>query len=136
MADPPATTALPKLSITRTRDSMSPSAGETVQTPDSKPSGAFAIFKSLTGGKISRGSNSASPASFAQPSVAVSATQPAIYGGPPNYEQLYERLKPGNTLADRISAAESLRLAVQDYPLSGVRYMTQSDSRNILTMLR
>jgi len=39
---------------------------------------------------------------------------------PPNYEHLYEQLKPDNSLANRVSAAESLRLAVQDYPLSGV----------------
>jgi hypothetical protein len=103
-----------------TQASMSPSAGEVAQTPEPKSSGAFAIFKSFTGGKSSKSPNAQPQASLVQHLSQANALQPATYGGPPNYEQLYGQLKAGNELADRISAAESLRHAVQDYPLSGV----------------
>jgi hypothetical protein len=43
-----------------------------------------------------------------------------IYGGPLDYDTLYAQLKDGRTLADRRSAADSLRGALQDYPLDGV----------------
>jgi hypothetical protein len=36
------------------------------------------------------------------------------------YEHLYTQLKAGKTLAERLSAADSLRLALADYPLNGV----------------
>jgi hypothetical protein len=114
-------TVFPKPSIPQTQASMSPSAGEVAQTPESKSSGAFSIFKSFTGAKLSKSPNPQSPASIVQHLNGGNALHPTIYGGPPNYEQLYEQLKAGNDLADRISAAEFLRHAVQDYPLSGVR---------------
>jgi hypothetical protein len=100
---------------------MSPAVGDTTQTPESKSTSGFAsVFKSLTGSKSSRGPNPQSPAAVAQHPNGAHTLQPAIYGGPPNYEHLYEQLKPERPLASRLSAAESLRLAVQDYPLSGV----------------
>jgi hypothetical protein len=34
------------------------------------------------------------------------------------YEHLYTQLKAGKTLAERLSAADSLRLALADYPLN------------------
>lgn len=109
------------LAPTTPRVSMSPSAGDVTQTPDSKPSGGFAsVFKNLTGSRSSKSPNPQSPASLPQQSNGSSALQPAIYGGPPNYEQLYEQLKVENPLSERIAAAESLRIAVQDYPLSDV----------------
>lgn len=107
--------------ITR-RASMSPTAGDATQTPDSKPSGGFAsVFKNLTGSRSTKSPNPQSPASIAPQVNGGSALQPAAYGGPPNYEQLYAQLKAGNPLSERIAAAESLRHAVQDYPLSSVR---------------
>src|SRR5271156_5516066 len=101
---------------------MSPSSGDVAQTPEPKStSGLASVFKSLTGSKSSRRPNPQSPASIAHQLSSGNTLQNAIYGGPPNYEQLYEQLNVGNSLADRLAAAASLRHAVQDYPLSGVR---------------
>ncbi len=103
--------------------SMSPPAGEVSQTPESKTSSGFAsVFKSLTGGKPSKSPVPHSPATVPQQSAIAGANvlPTAVYGGPPNYEQLYEQLKAGNPLADRVIAASALRYAVQDYPLSSV----------------
>jgi len=114
-------TVFPKPPEPKTQASMSPSAGVVAQTPEPKSSSAFAnVFKSLTGNKLTKSPHSQSPVSLSQQFNGASNLQPTIYGGPPNYEQLYEQLKPGNAISDRIAAAESLRLAVQDYPLSGV----------------
>lgn len=78
-------------------------------------------FKSLTGSKSTRSPHPQSPASILAPQLTAGNTlKKAIYGGPPNYEQLQEQLKEGNTLPERLAAAESLRHAVQDYPISGV----------------
>jgi hypothetical protein len=105
---------------------MSPSAGDVAQTPESKPTSGFAsVFKNLTSSRSTKSLNPQSPASVAQQLSEASSRQSAIYGGPPNYEQLYGQLKAGNSLADRLSAAESFRHAVQDYPLSGVRQINQ-----------
>lgn len=101
-----------------TRVSMSPASGDIAQTPESKSSSGLAsVFKSLTGNKLSRTTNASANA---QPPSSAGNLQSAIYGGPPNYEQLYEQLKIGNPLPERISAADSLRHAVNSYPLSGV----------------
>jgi hypothetical protein len=110
---------------------MSPAVGDVAQTPEPKSASGFAsVFKqAFTGNKSSRSPNPQSPASIAQHLSGANALQLAIYGGPPNYEHLYEQLKAENPLAYRISAAESLRLAVQDYPLSGV-YTYRSRIRN------
>jgi hypothetical protein len=43
-----------------------------------------------------------------------------MLGGPTEYEEFYQKLKPENSLSERIVAADALRLAVTDYPLSGV----------------
>jgi hypothetical protein len=110
----------PTIPELETRVSMSPAIGDVAQTPEPKSTSGFAsVFKSLTGNKSSRSPNPQSPGSIAHPNGS-NALQPSIYGVPPNYEHLYEQLKPDNSLANRVSAAESLRLAVQDYPLSGV----------------
>jgi hypothetical protein len=104
-----------------TRSSMSPAVGDTAQIPEPKSTSGFAsVFKSLTGNKSSRSPNPQSPAAVAQHPNGAHPLQPSIYGGPPNYEHLYEQLKPERPLAERVSTADSLRLAVQDYPLSGV----------------
>jgi hypothetical protein len=105
----------------KTRDSMSPSSGDAAQPPETKStSGLASVFKSLTGNKLSKSLNPQSPASIAQQLNSANTLQSAIYGGPLDYEQLHEQLKIGHPLSDRLAAAESLRHAVQDYPLSGV----------------
>lgn len=101
-----------------TRASMSPSSGDVVQTPEPKSSSSLVnVFKSLTGNKLK---NLPSPAPIAQQLHNSNSLKHAAYEGPPNYEQLHEHLKAGNPLTDRLAAAESLRHAVQDYPLSSV----------------
>jgi len=104
------------------RVSMSPSSGEVTQTPEPKSTnGLVNVFKSLTGNKSTRSPHPQSPASTVAPQLTTANTlKKAIYGGPPNYEQLQEDLKEGNPLPERLAAAESLRHAVQDYPISGV----------------
>ncbi len=101
---------------------MSPS-GDVAQTPESKSSGFVNVFKNLTGNRSSKAPGTQSSASIAQQLNGPINLQTAVYGGPPNYEQLYEQLKVGNNLADRTAAAKLLRNAVQDYPLSGVCFL-------------
>jgi hypothetical protein len=110
---------------------MSPTVGDAAQIPEPKSSSGFAsVFKSLTGSKSSRSPNPQSPAAVAQHLNGAHTLQSSIYGGPPNYEHLYEQLKQERSLAERVSAAESLRLAVQDYPLSSVSARRQHQIRN------
>lgn len=126
-------TVFPKPSTPKTQASMSPSAGEVAQTPEPKSSSAFSIFKSLTGGKSSKSPSAQSPAPLPRHLNGANTLQSAaIYGGPPNYEKLYAQLRIGNALADRIAAADALRHAVHDYPLSGVR-KTSCDQLGIFT---
>jgi hypothetical protein len=100
---------------------MSPYPGDVVQTPEPKStSGLASVFKSLTGNKLSKSPNTQSPILIVQQLSTAGALKNTIYGGPSNYEQLLEQLKVGNALPDRLAAADSLRLAVQDYPLSSV----------------
>lgn len=112
----------PSYSLPEPQASMSPSAGDVTQTPDSKPSSGLAsVFKNLTGNRSSKSPNPQSPASIAPQQLnGNKALQTKVYGGPPNYEELYTQLKAGNPRSERIAAAASLRYAVQDYPLSGV----------------
>jgi len=106
---------------------MSPFSGDVAQTPESKSTGGLAsVFKSLTGGKSSKNATSQSPASLVQQLNGNNPLKNSIYGGPPNYEQLFEQLKVGNPLPERLAAAESLRHAVRDYPLGGVRNLALS----------
>ena len=101
---------------------MPPSSGD-AQTPEPKSTnGLVSVFKSLTGGKQSRSPLSHSPAAIAPQLNGLSSSPPTAFGGPPNYEQLYEQLKIGNALPDRLAAAESIRHAVKDFPLSGVGF--------------
>ncbi|TVY17559.1 Tuberous sclerosis 2 protein-like, partial [Lachnellula arida] len=102
------------------RASMPQSSGD-AQTPEPKSTnGLVSVFKSLTGGKQSRSPNSHTPALIAPQLNGLSSSPPTNFGGPPNYEQLYEQLKIGNPLPDRLAAAEAIRHAVQDFPLSGI----------------
>ena len=104
------------------RVSMSLPTGEVVQNPEPKSTnGLVNVFKSLTGNKSARNPSLQSPASALAPQLTTANTlKKTIYGGPPNYEQLLELLKDGNPIPKRLAAAESLRHAVQDYPISGV----------------
>lgn len=110
---------------TRTiRGSMSPPEDAT-QTPEQKgSSGLASVFKSFAGGnKLLKSPHSQSPAAISRQLNSANTLNNAIYVGPPNYEQLFEQLKPGNPLIERLAAAEALRHAVQDYPLSGVSWV-------------
>ncbi|CZT10477.1 related to TUBERIN [Rhynchosporium agropyri] len=103
---------------------MSPTTGDVVQTPEPKSTSGFAsVFKSLTGNRSHKNPNPSAP--IIQNGIsAVAPTalylQSTTYGGPPDYERLYTQLKPGNAQAERLAAAEALRHAVQDYPLTSV----------------
>ena len=100
---------------------MSPSSADAAPIPEPKiTSGLASVLKSLTGSKSSKIPNHQAPALIPQHLNTANTLKNAIYGGPPNYEQLFEQLKVGNSLSDRLAAAEFLRHAVQDYPLSGV----------------
>ena len=108
-------------SKSNTQDSMSPSSGEVAQTPEPKSSSGLAsVFKSLTGNKSSKSLNVQSSASIAQKLNATAIGPAAVHGGPPDFEHFHQLLKSGNNISDRISAAEALRYAVQDYPIDGV----------------
>lgn len=89
------------------------------------------MFKSLTGGRSSKSAAvptvSTTAASLSAVNVQLAhqleqagSPRRPIYGGPPDYDRLYEQLKNGKTLAERLPAAEALRVAVAEYPLSGV----------------
>jgi len=109
---------------------MPPSSGDVAQTPEPKSTGGLAsVFKSLTGSRSNKSlfvaTNSHPPTAAANLQLAqqlsnATAVKGGIYGGPHDYEYLYGQLKAGKSLAERRAAADSLRLALADYPLSGV----------------
>jgi hypothetical protein len=107
---------------------MPPSSGDVAQTPEPKAGGLASVFKSLTGKSYKSfvsqpalsPSISAATVQLAQDLHSSSASRGTRYGGPMNYETLYYQLKSGKVLADRVAAADALRIAVLDYPLSGV----------------
>lgn len=107
---------------------MPPPPGSAVQTPEPKRSIA-GVFKSLTSGKGNKSATSSPLSSSSIPATAAQLAQRlhgpdtpggVVYGGPSGFEELYERVKPEKPLPERIAAAEALRVAVTDYPLSGV----------------
>jgi hypothetical protein len=115
---------------------MPPSSGDVAQTPESKISGGLAsVFKSFTGNRSTRsalsppssyGSNPTASVQIARELNSPTTLRGGIFGGPSDYEQLYIQLKDGKTLAERRAAAEGLRLALADYPLSGVCPLSKS----------
>ncbi|KAG9239374.1 hypothetical protein BJ875DRAFT_365838 [Amylocarpus encephaloides] len=100
---------------------MSPPSRDVAQTPEPKSSGLASVFKSFaSGNKLSRTPNAQTVGPIVQPVSGAGDIQSSVCGGPPSYERLFEQLKIGNPVGVRIATAESLRHAVQDYPLSGV----------------
>ena len=103
------------------RRSMSPNSGDVTQTPEPKSSGGLAsVFKSFAGGK-SKATTLQSPPPNTYKSNGTSSAQALGHSGPPNLDKFYQQLRAENPIADRVSAAEALKYAVQDYPLEGVR---------------
>lgn len=105
------------------RRSMSPTPSRDVAqttSPEPKSSSGLAssLFKSLTGGGKSKPTQA--PPTTGQKSNGTSSERTTEDSGPPDLEKFYEQLKAGNPLSDRVSAAEALKYAVQDYPLEGV----------------
>jgi len=109
---------------------MPPSSGDVAQTPEPRSTGGLAsVFKSLTGNRSSKASL---PNAHSHPSATTASLQIAqqlnisnssrggVYGGPLEFEHLYGQLKAGKSFAERRSAADTLRLALADYSLSGV----------------
>jgi hypothetical protein len=118
------------LPLPTNKSHMPPSSGDVAQTPESKIAGGLAsVFKSFTGSRSTKnapsstGSHSSIPAvniQIARELSSPTTLRGGIYGGPSDSEQLHVQLKEGKTLAERRIAAEGLRLALADYPLSGV----------------
>lgn len=119
------------IKIRYSRSSMSRFSADVAASPE-KTGGLAGMFKSLTGGKSSKGPSH--QPSTTPPHQLDTAQKNAIYGGPPDYEALLEQLKAGNTLPERIAAADSLRIAVLDYPLSGVHFIQRNswDNANVV----
>lgn len=111
------------------RASMPPPLGDAAQTPEPRSSSGIAsVFKSLTGGKITKSPSTQSPATGPLQLDNGSIPQKLNQGGALNHEQILEQLQPGHSLADRISAAEYLRRAVIDYPVENVSSLDRSKS--------
>jgi hypothetical protein len=106
-------------------ESMSPLPGDATQSPETKTSGGLAsVFKGLTGSKLSKAPpavlpppSSLSPTGLSTDQIDVAQLDPR--GLPPNHMESFEKLKSGS-LNERITAAESLRHAIADYPLNPV----------------
>jgi hypothetical protein len=109
---------------------MPPSAGDVAQTPEPKSTGGLAgVFKSLTGNRSSKTplpnihthtSTTATSLQIAQQLNISNPSKGGVYGGPLEFDHLYAQLKAGRSFAERRSAADTLRLALADYSLSGV----------------
>ncbi|KAG4034326.1 hypothetical protein MFRU_003g02960 [Monilinia fructicola] len=103
------------------RASMPPPLGDAAQTPEPRSSSGIAsVFKSLTGGKITKSPSTQSPATGPLQLDNGSIPQKLSHGGALNHEPSLEQLQAGHSLSDRISAAEYLRRAVIDYPVENV----------------
>ncbi|RAL67519.1 hypothetical protein DID88_008274 [Monilinia fructigena] len=104
------------------RASMPPPLGDAAQMPEPRSSSGIAsVFKSLTGGKITKSPSTQSPATGPLQFDNGSIPQKLSHGGAFNHEPSLEQLQAGHSLSDRISAAEYLRRAVIDYPVEKCR---------------
>ncbi|TGO11470.1 hypothetical protein BTUL_0109g00370 [Botrytis tulipae] len=107
--------------VSNPRASMPPPVGDAAQTPEPRSSSGIAsVFKSLTGGKITKSPSTQSPATGPLQLDNGSIPQKLSHGGLLNHEPTLEQLQAGHSLADRIRAAEHLRRAVMDFPLENV----------------
>lgn len=114
---------------------MPPLDGETTQTPEVKSVGGLAsVFKNLTSGRSTKNSlapnalKSALPAAtvqLAQQLQSIANAPDRIYGGPDDYDNLVEQVHTGHTASERIKAADSLCVAIREYPLTGVSLRLQ-----------
>ncbi|PQE16627.1 GTPase activating protein [Rutstroemia sp. NJR-2017a BBW] len=103
------------------RASMPPPTGDAAQNTDSKSSSGLAsVFKSLTGGKPSKSPSTQSPASTLQQLENRISAQRSNSAGATNQQHAIAQLKDGQSPAERVRAAEYLRQAVIDYPMSNV----------------
>ncbi|TPX10969.1 uncharacterized protein E0L32_008175 [Thyridium curvatum] len=105
---------------------MSPGSGDGSQLPEARSVGGLAsVFKGLTSSKSSKTGQPA-PASSSIPTTQLSSDHidatlpnPNPRGLPPNHTETFEKLKNGS-LYERVAAANTLRYAIADYPLSPV----------------
>ncbi|KAK4250641.1 hypothetical protein C7999DRAFT_11489 [Corynascus novoguineensis] len=108
---------------------MSPSPGDEQQPQETRSTGGLAgVFKGLAGG----GKLTKSPAIVQQPFQSIAGSQSlaarpdtvppvsALHGLSPEQIDLFVQLKDGQ-LAERVTAANSLRYAIADFPLNPVR---------------
>lgn len=113
---------------------MSPSPGDEQQPQETKGTGGLAgVFKGLTGG----GKLTKSPPVLQQPFAPIAGSQAfaprsdatpppsALHGLSPEQAELFRHLKNGQ-LSERVTAANSLRYAIADFPLNPVRGEWQS----------
>lgn len=112
------------------QEPMSPSPGDDQPPQETRSSGGglAGMFKGLAGG----GKLTKSPPVIQQPFQPMPSSQSlaqpsdnlppvsALHGLSPEQTELFKQLKDGQ-LGDRISAANSLRSAIADFPLSPVR---------------
>ncbi len=121
---------------------MPPHSGDVAQTPEPRSTGGLAsVFKSLTGNRSSKAplpnAHSHTSATAASLQIAQQFSSPSrggVYGGPLEFEHLYGQLKSGKSFAERRSAADTLRLALADYSLSGV-CLVKCVSHNMLIFI-
>ncbi|POS86382.1 hypothetical protein EPUL_002681 [Erysiphe pulchra] len=98
---------------------MSPNARDA--TSESRYSnGLVNVLKSLTGIRPLRNQSSRSQLHAHQTDVKASDLRNKNDQDPSNYKLLFEQLKSENPLADRIAAADSLRLSIQKFPVNGL----------------
>lgn len=119
---------------------MPPLDGETTQTPEVKSVGGLAsVFKNLTSGRSTKNSLAPTALKSAVPTATVQLAQQLqsianspdrIYGGPDDYDNLIERVHTGHTAPERIKAADSLCVAIREYPLTGVSLKFQCSFRS------
>ncbi|KAH6611114.1 gtpase activating [Trichoderma cornu-damae] len=100
---------------------MSPQPGDDVSSPDSiRPSGIASVFRGLTGSKSTKSPPPLSSTTAALPRTDfINATPISSRGLSANHMDAFELLKNGSQ-AERISAANTLKFAITEYPLNPV----------------
>ncbi|KAL7949063.1 tuberin [Trichoderma barbatum] len=100
---------------------MSPQPGDDVSSPDSiRPSGIASVFRGLTGSKSTKSPPPLSSSVAALPRTDfINATPISSRGLSANHMDAFEQLRNGSQ-AERISAANTLKFAITEYPLNPV----------------